>query len=209
MCSGRSWHRFHLRLSVSTSRGAGVGGHFFDELAIGFSEILSRQGIHHAFIAGHVAILTGRPRSTDDIDVFIERCSETSIDDLVEKLHAERYWGPAMPLSEMYGNLADGTNIWVAPDGEMTPHLEVKFPGDRFDRASLENAIPAHIGDRAIPVGPIELGIAYKLSLGSRKDLEDAAHLYTLFEGTLTTARLESWVDALGVEEQYERLTEL
>lgn len=177
-----------------------------DELAIGFSEILSRQGIDHAFVAGYVAILTGRPRSTDDIDVFIERCSEARIEELVEQLDAEGYWGPAMPLSEMHATLSEGTNIWIAPESEMTPHLEVKFPGDRFDRASLENAISAHIGDRTIPIGPIELAVAYKLRLGTRKDLEDAAHLYTLFEETLTTARLESWVDALGVEPRYEQL---
>ena len=60
-----------------------------DELAIGFSEILSRQGIDHAFVAGYVAILTGRPRSTDDIDVFIECCSEARIEELVEQLDAE------------------------------------------------------------------------------------------------------------------------
>ena len=107
-----------------------------DELAIGFSEILSRQGIDHAFVAGYVAILTGRPRSTDDIDVFIERCSEARIEELVEQLDAEGYWGPAMPLSEMHATLSEGTNIWLAPKSEMTPHLEVKFPGDRFDRAS-------------------------------------------------------------------------
>jgi hypothetical protein len=73
-----------------------------------------------------------------------------------------------MPLSEMHGNLTNGTNIWVAADGEMTPHLEVKFPGDEFDRASLENAIDAHVGEETIPIGPLELQIAYKLSLGGR-----------------------------------------
>jgi len=180
-----------------------------DRLAIGFSDILSRLDIDHTFVAGYVAILTGRPRSTDDIDVFIEQCAEPTIDELVDELEAEGYWGPAMPLSEMYSSLSNGTNIWIASDGEMAPHIEVKFPGDRFDRASLENALPAHIGDETIPIGPLELGIAYKLSLGSRKDLEDAAHLYTLFEESLTTERLESWVDALGVEERYERLREL
>ena len=112
-----------------------------------------------------------------------------------------------MPLSETYGNLSTGTNIWVAPDGEMTPHLEVKFPSDEFDAASLANWIPAHVGRDTVPIGPLELQIAYKLSLGSRTDLEDAAHLYTLFGETLSRPRLEVWVERLDVEDRYERLT--
>jgi len=178
-----------------------------DELAVGFSEILSRFDIDHVFVAGYVAILAGRSRSTEDIDVFIERCSAERIDDLVAELEREGYWGPAMPLSETYGNLSNETNIWVAPDGEMTPHLEVKFPSDEFDDASLANAVDAHVGGHTVPIGPLELQIAYKLSLGGRTDLEDAAHLYTVFGETLSRDRLETWVERLDVEERYERLT--
>ncbi|WP_123619492.1 hypothetical protein [Halorubrum sp. CSM-61] len=180
-----------------------------DELAAGFSAVLSRLDIDHVFVAGYVAILAGRSRSTEDIDVFIERCPADRIDDLVTELEREGYWGPAMPLSEMYGNLANDTNIWVALDGEMTPHVEVKFPNDEFDEASLRNAIDAHVGDRTVPIGPLELQIAYKLSLGGRTDIEDAAHLYTLFGESLSTGRLESWVERLDVEDRYERLRTL
>ena len=178
-----------------------------DELAVGFSEVLSRLDIDHVFVAGYVAILAGRSRSTEDIDVFVERCSAERINELVAELEREGYWGPAMPLSETYGNLSKGTNIWVAPDGEMTPHLEVKFPSDEFDNASLANAVDAHVGGHTVPIGPLELQIAYKLSLGGRTDLEDAAHLYTLFGETLSRDRLETWVERLDVEDRYERLT--
>ena len=113
-----------------------------------------------------------------------------------------------MPLASLYEMLDAGDTIWVAPDDQITPHLDVKFVRDEFDRASLENAIAARIGDEEIPlpIGPIELQIAYKLHLGARTDVEDAVHLYTLFEESLSVARLETWVERLGVEAQYERL---
>jgi len=177
-----------------------------DELAIEFSELLSRLDIEHVFIAGYVAILTSRARATDDIDVLIERLPENDITELVESLDESGYWRPAVPLDEMYGNLSSGTNIWVAPDNQMTPHPKVKFPTDEFDRASLSNAIDAHVADATIPVGPLELQIAYKLYLGSRTDFEDAAHLYTLFRESLRSERFESWVEKLDVTEQYARL---
>lgn len=180
-----------------------------DDLASAFSAILDDLGIEHVFVAGYVAILTGRARATEDIDVLVERLSEPAVEALVDRLEASGYWGPAMPLDSMFENLEAGTNIWVAPTGQMAPHLEVKFPTDEFDRESLSNAIEAHVGGSTVPVGPLELQIAYKLYLGGRTDFEDAVHIYTLFGESLSTTALEEWADRLGVPDRYERLRTL
>jgi len=177
-----------------------------DELAIDFSEILDRFSIEHVYIAGYVSILAGRARSTEDIDILIEAIDEETAGELAETLDEEGFWGAAMPLTSMYEMLSNGDNIWVAPDDQVTPHLELKFARDEFDRASLENAIEARIADETIPIGPLELQVAYKLHLGAQKDIEDAIHLYILFEQSLSTARLKEWVTRLGVEDEYERL---
>jgi len=138
--------------------------------------------------------------------VLVDPLPESEVEALAERLDDEGYWGPAMPLDETYETLDAGANVWVAPDGQTTPHLEVKFPTDEFDDASLANAIPAHVGDATVPVGPLELQIAYKLHLGARKDFEDAAHLYALFRESLRPMRLERWVEKLDVTAEYERL---
>jgi len=177
-----------------------------DELAHSFSNVLNRFDIDHVFIAGYVAILAGRARSTEAIDVLIEEIDERTAGRLVAALEDEGFWGPAMPLDSMSEMLENGDNIWVAPDDQITPHLEVKFVRDEFDRASLENATAARIGGETVPIGPLELQIAYKLHLGTQKDLEDAVHLYSLFEETLREGRAKEWVTRLGVKEEYERL---
>jgi hypothetical protein len=177
-----------------------------DELAIEFSEILDRFSINHVYIAGYVSILAGRARSTEDVDVLIENIGEETAGNLAETLTEEGFWGAAMPLSSMYEMLSNGDNIWVAPEDQVTPHLEVKFARDEFDRASLKNSITARIGGETIPIGPLELQIAYKLHLGAQKDIEDAVHLYTLFEESLSVSRLEEWVTRLDIEDEYERL---
>ena len=177
-----------------------------DELAIGFSQILDQLGIEHVYVAGYVSILAGRARSTEDVDVLIEPLDETTAAEVATTLTTEGYWGPAMPLDSLHEMLANGDPIWVAPADQVTPHLEVKHARDEFDRASLSDAITAEIGDSSVPIGPLELQIAYKLSLGSQKDIEDAVHLDTLFAETLTSARLEAWVQRLDVESEYERL---
>lgn len=177
-----------------------------DELAIEFSAILERFDVEHVYIAGYVSILAGRARSTEDVDVLIEEIDEETADELAATLDSEGYWGPAMPLTSLYEMLANGDNIWIAPEDQITPHLEVKFVRDEFDHASLANRIRARIGGRTIPIGPLELQIAYKLYLGARTDIEDAVHIYTLFEESLSDARLEDWVTRLDVEDEYERL---
>lgn len=175
-----------------------------DELAIQFTRILDGLDVNHVYVSGYVAILTGRSRATEDIDVLLERVDDETIHEIVNRLEDEGMWGPAMPLDSMAEMLED--NIWVAPDGEMVPHLEAKFVDDDFDRASLANSIVARIGDEEIPIGPLELQIAYKLWMRADKDFEDAAHLYTIFEENLRRGALERWVKRLDVEDEYERL---
>lgn len=177
-----------------------------DDLAVRFSGICEALGIDHVYVAGYVAILAGRSRATQDIDVLLEPVDDGQADELAERLGAEGFWGPAMPLSEMATMLSAGDNIWVARDGEMVPHLEVKEVSDRFDRASLRNAIEGRIGNASVPIGPLELQTAYKLHLGTRKHFEDTVHLYTMFDETLSNEELQLWVERLGVEDEYERL---
>lgn len=177
-----------------------------DDLAIRFSEILRRFDVEHVYVAGYVSILAGRARSTEDVDVIIDRIDEETADDLATALVEAGYWGPAMPLASLYQMLDADDTIWVAPVDQITPHLDVTFPDDTFDRASLENAISARIAGESIPIGPLELQIAHRLHLGARTDVEDAVHLYTLFEESLSESRLEEWVSRLDVTEEYDRL---
>lgn len=177
-----------------------------DELAIEFSTILDRLDIDHAYVAGYVSILVGRARSTEDVDVLVEPLDRSTVNCLVDTLEDEGYWGPAMPLSSAYEMLSNGDTVWVAPQDQIAPHLDVQFPDDEFDYASLENAMTARVGTATVPVGPLELQIAYKLYLGSKTDVEDAVHLYSVFEESLSVDRLEDWVRKLDVREEYDRL---
>lgn len=176
-----------------------------DRLAITFTEILDDLDIRHVYVAGYVAVLTGRARATQDVDVLLEPLDEAEIDRLVDLLEDHGMWGPAMPLADMY-EMASEANIWIAPEGQVIPHIEAKFVQDESGYAALEDPLTARIDGAAVPVGPIELEIAYKLYLGSQKDFEDALHLFTLFEETLRRAELERWVEKLGVTSAYERL---
>jgi hypothetical protein len=177
-----------------------------DELILDVSEVLDTVGVDYAVVSGYVVVLLGRARSTEDIDVLVERFDEDTAKEIAERLQAAGYWGSAMPLDEMYATLADDLPIRVAGDGHRVPNVELKFPTDEFDRESLRNTIRIVYAGETITAGSIELQIAYKLGMGAQKDYEDALYLHEFAEGAINVEALESYVDRLDVREEYEQL---
>ena len=177
-----------------------------DELVLDVTGVLDDLGIRYAVVSGYVAVLLGRSRATEDIDVIVESFSEATADELADRLREAGYWGSAMPLDSLYEMLSDDGIIRVAEDGHRVPNVELKFATDEYDRASVENTIAIRLNDRELRAGELELQIAYKLYLGSQKDFEDAVYLYELAEPTLNNQKLEDYARDLGVEQEYEQL---
>lgn len=179
-----------------------------DELVLDVTDVLADLNIRYAVVSGYVAVLLGRSRATEDIDVITESFSKSTAAELADRLRTSGYWGSAMPLDSIHEMLSDGSIIRVAEDGHRVPNVELKFATDEYDRASLENTISIRLNDRELRAGELELQIAYKLYLGSNKDFEDAVYVYELAEQTLNNHKLEQHAKDLGVKEEYERLTE-
>ena len=177
-----------------------------DELVLDVTEILNDLDVRYAVVSGYIAVLFGRSRATEDIDVITESFSEMIADELAARLRDAGFWGSAMPLDSMHEMLADESISRIAEDGHRVPNVELKFARDEYDRASLENTITVRMNDRKLRVGELELQIAYKLYLGSEKDFEDALYLYRLVEPTLNSLKLEDYAESLGVTEEHEQL---
>ncbi|WP_254810544.1 hypothetical protein [Natronosalvus amylolyticus] len=183
-----------------------------DKDVIEFITVLDSCDVDYVIVSGYVAILTGRSRATEDIDIVLERLSVEEMDRLVSTLKDRGYWGMAMPLDEMYSMLSEGDRIRIAEKGEMFPNFETWFVSNDVEREALEAALRVELNDSQIQISPIELQIAYKLRLAQQagtldgKDFEDALHLYLTFEEQFKGEELEAYVRELGVEESYAEL---
>jgi hypothetical protein len=183
-----------------------------DRDVIGFTSVLDDEGIDYVIVSGYVAILTGRSRSTEDVDTVLEPLSEAALDRLADRLDEEGYWGMAMPLDEMAEMLGRGDRLRVAEDGEMYPNFEVWLASNDLEREALSTAITAEVDGHEVSISSIELQIAYKLRLvdgagtTNGKDFEDALHLYLTFEDQFKSEQLEAYVEQLGVEDYYAEL---
>lgn len=184
-----------------------------DRDVLSFVDVLETCDVEYVIVSGYVAILTGRSRATEDVDVVLEPLQEEAVDRLTDALQDRDYWGMAMPLEEAYSMLAGGDRIRVAEEGEFYPNFEVWFASNEVERTALSNALTVEFDDEAsLQISPIELQIAYKLRLAQRagsmdgRDFEDALHLHLTFEGDFKDETLETYVSRLEVEDYYAEL---
>jgi hypothetical protein len=177
-----------------------------DEMVLEFTEILDEENIEYVIVSGYIAILTGRSRATEDIDIVTERLSQERAAALADRLRDAGYWGATMPLDDLFDTLSDDVRQRVAEDGTMIPNVELWFVKNEYERAALADPLVAEIGEHEVAISPLELQIAYKLFLGSEKDFEDALHLYQVFEEHLDEDRLQTYVTELEVTEDYDEL---
>lgn len=183
-----------------------------DENVVEFTQVLDACGVDYVIVSGYVAILTGRSRATEDVDVIIEPLSEGETEQLVATFEARGYWGMAMPLHATYSMLSRGDRIRIAEDGEMYPNFEVWFVSNDVEREAISNALTVEFDDSQLDISPLELQIAYKLRLAqdagtlTGRDFEDALHIYLTFEERLKEGKLQEYVRKLAVEDYYAEL---
>ena len=157
-----------------------------DKFVFKFVKILQKHTAY-VIVSGYVAILLGRDRATDDIDIFIPKTSKEKLALLYEDLLKNGYWClNSSELDDMYDLLMSKHSVRFALEPSVSPNIEIKFSKDVYDDASLKEPLIVKINDSELRISYIELQIAFKEEvLKSNKDLEDARHLRLVVKGHL------------------------
>lgn len=165
-----------------------------DRFVFDFCNILEKEGIRYVVVSGYVAIVFGRSRNTEDIDILIEKINFKKFEKLWNELK-KKY--DCINTDDMktayYDYLNTKTAIRFSRKCEIIPNIEFKFVKTQEDKFSLDNAVELNVNKRKILISPLELQIAYKLKLGSDKDIDDAIFLYELFRKELNNEKLKKW----------------
>ncbi len=173
-----------------------------DSFVLDFIENLVKNNVKYVIVSGYVAILFGRSRISEDVDILIEHLS-------FEKFL--KFWSEIDKNYECLntGNSYEAHNdylenhhaIRIAKKGSFIPNIELKFVKNDLDRYSRENRRHVKIADRSLYLSPLELQIPYKLFLGSEKDIEDARFLFKLFKDNLNIVLLKMFLTKLKVSD--------
>lgn len=170
-----------------------------DIFVIDFINVLKKY-VDYVVVSGYVSILFGRSRGTEDIDILIKKIDIDTFTKLHQELIEKKYWFlNAESSKELYEMLDDRLAIRVALKDAVIPNIEIKFVKSELDMVSLNEHNVVKIGRQSINISPIELQIAFKLYLGSDKDIEDAVYLYDIFLEHLDKAKLKQYMNVLEV----------
>lgn len=170
-----------------------------DRFVLDFVKVLEKH-CKYVIISGYIPILFGRLRATEDIDIFIEKISEEVFAGLFRELTEKGYWFlQGENIRDLHNGLKDKTAVRIAIRGQVAPNFEIKFTDDDLDYYSLGHKIKVRIGEDSLYISPLELNTAYKLRLGSDKDIEDAKFLFHLFRENLNRETFNYFLRILKV----------
>jgi len=173
-----------------------------------FASVIEEAGVRYAIVAGYIAILFGRARRSDDIDFVLEYLGEDRFADLCRR--AGRVGFVMMQgdiaseesvRSVYWDYLARGYSVRFIYRDVILPNIEAKLATTSVHRYVISHGIQVVVNNEyTLRVSPLELQIAYKLYLGSDKDIGDAVFLYTLFKKIISLQELYMWCERLGVD---------
>lgn len=180
-----------------------------DRFTFDFCKILFGLNLRFVVVSGYVAILFGRNRASEDIDVFLERIDYPRFKMLWDTISREYVCFNASDSRIAFSDyLNAGYALRFSKKDSVIPNIELKFPKTELDHWALKNGIEVDLNSERIFISPLELQIPYKLFLGSEKDLEDAKFLFGLFNGNLNHRLLNNLLKRLNCEGSFKRYLE-
>lgn len=173
-----------------------------DRFVIRFIDILEKYS-DYVIVSGYVAILLGRDRATEDIDIIIPKTDKAGLKRLHDALVKKGYWClNSSDLDDLYDLLMSKHSIRFAIEPNVSPNAEIKFSKDLYDDIALKNPVVIKMGNKEIKTSFLELQIAYKEEvLKSNKDLEDARHIRLIAKGHLNENLINEYKKELRVKQ--------
>lgn len=179
-----------------------------DDFVISFCKKLNKHKVKYVIVSGYVAIVFGRSRATEDIDIIVEKMPADKFAALWHDVKADLDCMNAENAADGYEHLNSSSALRFHELNKPLPNIEFKFFKTVIDEFTLNNALELKLNGHSLRISPLELQIAYKLFLGSEKDIEDARHLYKVFGERLNKAQMSSCFVLLGVPREKVNLLE-
>lgn len=164
-----------------------------DRFVLKTVNILSKY-TDYVIVSGYVAILFGRSRGSEDVDIFIKELSLDGFRAMYEDFVKQGFEWTIDNVDELFNDyLKQGLPIGVWEKNFPLLRLDMKFPKTLSQRTLFGDRIKVVFDNTTLWVASIESTIAYKRFVAkSEKDILDADHLSMVFEG-LSQSKIEKY----------------
>ncbi len=183
-----------------------------DKFVLDFCKILKKD---YVIVSGYVSILFGRSRATEDVDLLVPKINFKEFDKLWKKIEKNGFECINSDNSYEAFKMMHEHAIRFFKNNKSIPNIEFKMIKTDFDYYSFENRIKVIMDKGVLFISPLEMQIAFKLflaadgteeELGADKDIEDARHLYRLFEDKINKDELLKIIDKLNIRKKLDWL---
>ena len=172
----------------------------YDELVLEFSKILQTQKIKLVFVSGYIALLFGRSRISEYVDILVERLSFDDFMSLWKALDKDFYCHNTNDVKIAYDEyLNENLAIRFSKMDVVIPNIEFKWASTEQHTRALKDSLTVLLNGNTIIISSLEIQIAYKLYLNSDKDIEDARYLFELFREKLDLQKLQKEIMNLNL----------
>lgn len=174
-----------------------------EEIALAFDAACRDAGVGYAFIGAMAVMAWGEPRATQDVDALVE-ISADKIEPLQSALRAR---GLSVDPRDLLDAMGDGSHVTVSALDSIF-YVDAKLARSPIERRQVAEAGEVPFGSALLRVVRPEETIAFKLSFGTPKDIQDARSILVRAEGGLDRARLLAFALQLGVRDALRQVEE-
>lgn len=169
-----------------------------DRFTLNFVNILEKH-TNYVIVSGYVAILLGRARASEDIDIIIPKIDFSTFRSLYHNLKENDFYClNAEKDKSIFDYLKDDFAIRFAKKDSLIPNIELKCEKNKFDKIALEKTLTVKLPQRQLYISHLELQIAFKeVVLKSPTDIEDARHIRDVAEGYLDDKLIQKYKEML------------
>ena len=169
----------------------------------------------YVIVSGYVAIILGRSRASEDVDLLIPKMEKLQFVKMFNFLLNNGYECANTSKAEEAYELLNYHAIRFYEKGFPLPNIEFKIISRELDEYSFQNKIKVVMKEKTLFISPLELQIPFKLALAaegtrkeleSDKDIEDARHLYINFYDKINKEELDIFLDKLNVRDKFRLL---
>lgn len=164
------------------------------ELCLRFCNVIEKY-VKYIVVSGFFAIVSGRSRATEDIDIIIEQINSDQFLEMHNDLVKNEYSClQSSNPSEIYGDyLKAFLPVRYMHSNKIIPNIELKFAKDELDYYQIATRKKIEFTELDVYFSSVEANIAFKEELlKSPKDLDDAKFLRKVYQKEINEKEIDN-----------------
>lgn len=168
-----------------------------DEVALAFDASCREAGVGYAFIGALAVMAWGEPRATQDADALVD--AEPTDAETLRAALASR--GLVIDPRDLIDAFVDESHVTIVAENSIF-YVDAKLARTALEKRQVAEAGEIPFREGRLRVVRPEETIAFKLSFGSPKDVQDAKSILIRAKDKLDRSRLLAFAIELGVADR-------